>query len=147
MKRLPTIPTNSVSSVVEHMVGVPQGNRSPTANDDLAGYGTRWFGQPLARSAPSLERKVHPQTTPPDVAKKVVEAALKNPIWGCCKLAEELKRNNILISSPTVQKILIKLHMGSQRERAARLMELNSRGQILTPQQSTQVQRILRVKL
>jgi hypothetical protein len=66
------------------------------------------------------KRKTHPQTTPPEVAKKVIEFALQYPNLGCCKLADELKHHNILLSSPTIQKILLRQRLGSRQERIAR---------------------------
>lgn len=140
------LPVDDFSNAVEHVVGVGPSRRQSAQSADLAGQDTRWFGQPLSRVAPSLDRKVHPQTTPPEVAKKVIEAALNNPIWGCCKLAEELKQQNILISSPTVQKILIKQRIGSRRERATRVLELSEQGHALTLKQSLQIKRIMRSK-
>jgi hypothetical protein len=116
------------------------------SSDALLAESARWFGQPLSHVWPNSDRKVHPQTTPPEVAGKVIDAALGNPVWGCCRLAEELKQHNILISSPTVQKILIKQRMGSQLERATRVLELAEQGQRLTLQQSLQVKRIMRTK-
>lgn len=138
---------DNFSNAVEHVVSVGPSRRQPAQSVDLAGQGTRWFGQPLSRVTPSLDRKVHPQTTPPEVANKVIEAALNNPIWGCCKLAEELKLQNILISSPTVQKILIKQRIGSRRERATRVLELAEQGHALTLKQSLQIKRIMRAKI
>ena len=75
-----------------------------------------------------------PATTPPEVVDKEIVATLDDPIWGCCRLAEELKRKNILISSPTVQKILIKQRIGSRRERATRVLERAEQSHPLTPQ-------------
>ncbi len=98
-------------------------------------------------AVPRTVRKVHPQKTPSEVAATVIEFSLCNPIWGCCKLAQKLKQRNILISSPTVQKILIKQQMGSQRERAARILERAQAGQALTSFQMLQVERILCIKI
>ena len=113
------LPIDDFPNSVECAVGVGQLRRQRNPNVDLASEGMRWFGQPLSRVSPSSDRKAHPQTTPPEVVVKVIEAALSNPIWGCCKLAEDLKHQNILISSPTVQKILIRERIGSRRERAS----------------------------
>jgi hypothetical protein len=138
---------DNFSTVVDLAVGVRPSKSQPAQNVDLARELARWFGQPLSRVPPKLDRKVHPQTTPPEVASKVIEAALNNPVWGCCKLAEELKQQNILISSPTVQKILIKQRIGSRRERAARILELAEQGYALTLKQSLQIKRIMRPKI
>lgn len=140
-------PVDNFSNAVEHAVGGGTSRLQPAQNVDLAGEGARWFRQPLSRVPAILHRKVHPQTTPPEVANKVIEVALSNPIWGCCKLAEELKHDNILISSPTVQKILIKQRIGSRRERATRVLELAEQGHALSPKQSLQIRRIMRPKI
>jgi hypothetical protein len=134
-------------TVVEHTSGVGRVRHPPSSNDSLSPESVRWFGQPLSRVWRVADRKLHPQTTPPEVAGKVIDAALSNPVWGCCRLAEELKQHNILISSPTVQKILIKQRMGSQLERANRVLELAAQGHPITLQQSAQVKRILRAKV
>lgn len=138
---------DNFSNVVDQAVGVGPSKSRRAQNVDLGGEDTRWFGQPLSRVPPSLDRKAHPQTTPPEVANKVIEAALNNPIWGCCKLAEELQQQNILISSPTVQKILIRQRIGSRRERATRVLELAEQGHVLTAKQRLQIKRIMRPKI
>ena len=53
-----------------------------------------WFRQPLSQSDAFAERKVHPQTTPPEIVAVVIEASLSNPLWGCCKLAAQLKKRS-----------------------------------------------------
>ena len=72
------------------------------------------------------QRKIHPHTTPPEVIERVIAFARINPMWGCCKLANELKHIGILLSSPTIQKILIRHHLGNRRDRA--MASLNDRG-------------------
>jgi hypothetical protein len=140
-KRLPQV---NFPSAVERAVGGGQLRHQRDPDVALVREDIRWFGQPLSRVTPTADRKAHPQTTPPEVVVKVIEAALSNPIWGCCKLAEDLKHQNILISSPTVQKILIRERIGSRRERATRVLELAERGHELTLQQSLQIKRIMR---
>ena len=139
-------PEDNFSNDVEHGVGVRPSQRRPAQNVAVVAEGGRWFGQPLVRIPTNLDRKAHPQTTPPEVVNKVIEAALDDPIWGCCRLAEELERKNILISSPTVQKILIRQRIGSRRERATRVLERVEQGHPLTPKQSLQIKRIMRPK-
>ena len=140
-------PEDNFSNDVEHGVGVRSSRRRPAQNVGVVAEGGRWFGQPLVRVPTNLDRKAHPQTTPPEVVDKEIVAALDDPIWGCCRLAEELKRKNILISSPTVQKILIKQRIGSRRERATRVLERAEQGHPLTPKQSAQIKRIMRPKI
>jgi hypothetical protein len=82
-----------------------------------------WFGQPISNCAVGLPRKSHPQTTPTEVAEKVIEIALQHPKFGCCKLVGELKHHNILLSSPTIQKILVRQRLGSRQERIDRASE------------------------
>ena len=106
-----------------------------------------WLRQPLSQSEAFAERKIHPQTTPPEIVTAVIEASLSNPLWGCCKLAVQLKKRSILISSPTIQKILIKQQLASSRDRALRLIEMAQNGQILSPFQTLQIERILGVNM
>ena len=127
-------PEDNFSNEVELGGGIVPSVRRPAQNAGVVVDGGRWFGQPLVRVPTNLDRKAHPQTTPPEVVNKVIEAALDDPIWGCCRLAEELKRKNILISSPTVQKILIRQRIGSRLERATRVLERAEQGHPLTPQ-------------
>jgi len=35
--------------------------------------------------------KAHPQTTPPEVAEKILELSLANPMWGCVRLTQVLQ--------------------------------------------------------
>ncbi len=110
--------------------------------DSMLGYQTNvWFRQPILISSPTTHRKVHPQTTPPEVAAKVIAIALKHPTMGCCKLVGELKHHNILLSSPTVQKILVKQQLGSRGQRAARVLELGQGEQNLFLMQGNQFNR------
>ena len=50
--------------------------------------------------------KLHPQTTPPQVVKKILNLALKHPAWGCNRLERLLKADGISVSSVTIQKTL-----------------------------------------
>jgi len=50
----------------------------------------------------------HPQTTPEEVVEQILELSLKNPMWSCRRLASQLKLQGVSVSSPTIQKILIK---------------------------------------
>lgn len=74
--------------------------------------------------------KDHPQTTPAASAEAMIELALSNPTWGCVRLSDELKLRNISISSPTIQKLLIKRGLGSKYERLLRFEERASERKI-----------------
>jgi hypothetical protein len=56
----------------------------------------------------------HPQTTPPEVVQKILDLSLKNPMWGCCRLSDQLQLLEVSVSSPTIQSILIKNGTGQQ---------------------------------
>lgn len=105
-----------------------------------------WFGQPMNITTTSTSHPLHPQTTPPEIAAKIIEVSLSRPLLGCCKLAELLRHNSILISSPTVQKILIKHQLASRHDRAIRVLALARSGRELSATQKIQVERILRIK-
>jgi hypothetical protein len=106
-----------------------------------------WFAVPSALVSPRRERKAHPQATPPDVQQSVIEFALNHPMFGCCKLAQLLKDHSIPISSPTIQKILIKYQLGSKRQRAARVLALAQQGRTISPYQMLQAERIMRTTI
>ena len=61
--------------------------------------------------------KSHPQTTPPEVVKKILDLALKHPSWGCNRLEGLLKAEGVSVSNVTIQKILVKHQMGTRYER------------------------------
>lgn len=67
--------------------------------------------------------RTHPQTTPPEVVEKVIETSLEHPTWGCTKVSDYLRLQQVSVSSPTVQKILIQYDMGSRYERLLKLEE------------------------
>ncbi|MDR2654829.1 MAG: helix-turn-helix domain-containing protein [Oscillospiraceae bacterium] len=69
--------------------------------------------------------KHNPRTTPESVVKKIVDVSIENPAWGCIHIAEELERQGITISSPTVQKILIKNGIATIKDRWNRLEFMN----------------------
>jgi transposase len=58
--------------------------------------------------------KSHPQTTPPEIVEKILELSIQNPMWGCIRLSNQLKLMGISVSSPTIQKILIKHELGGR---------------------------------
>ena len=80
--------------------------------------------------------KSHPQTTPPETVEKILELSLANPMWGCVRLSDQLKLMGISVSSPTIQKILIRHDMGSKYQRLLKLEEKALEQEIeLTPEQ------------
>lgn len=84
----------------------------------------------------------HPQTTPPEVEARILAASLKHPGYGCVKLAALLKLEGVSVSSPTIQKILIKNNLGSKYQRLLRLEEQHlTEGFVLTPEQVRQIEK------
>ena len=65
--------------------------------------------------------KSHPMTTPKEVVDKILDLSMRNPMWGCVRLSNQLKLMGISVSSPTIQKILIKHDLGSRYQRLLRL--------------------------
>ena len=80
--------------------------------------------------------KSHPMTTSEKDVKKIIDCSLKHPAWGCTRISNYLKLQSVSVSSPTVQKILIKHGMGSRYERLLKLEEKAHGKKItLTPEQ------------
>jgi len=83
----------------------------------------------------------HPQATPSAVEQEVIAVSLAHPDWGCVRLAVYLKSREIKISSPTIQKILLRHDLGIQCQRWSRLEEKHLReGFALTPQQIRKIE-------
>lgn len=61
--------------------------------------------------------KHHPFTTAPEHEARVVELSLLNPARGCNYLSDQLRREGILISYPTVQNILNRNGLGKRYDR------------------------------
>ncbi len=74
--------------------------------------------------------KSHPQTTPAQTVKKIIDFALKNPSKGCVYISNQLKLAGISVSSPTVQKILIRNDIASRYDRWLKLEEKYSNKKI-----------------
>jgi hypothetical protein len=86
--------------------------------------------------------KSHPFTTSPEVEERILESSLEHPSWGCTRLSHWLKLEGISVSSPTVQRILIKHEMGSRYERWLKLEERQaSDGMELTGEQVAFIER------
>lgn len=67
--------------------------------------------------------KSQPNATTPETEAKVLQTSLEHPSWGCVKLSDFLKLEGVSISSPTVQKILIRNGMASVYERWLKVEE------------------------
>jgi transposase InsO family protein len=65
--------------------------------------------------------KTHPMTTPPETVAKVLDLSTKNPMWGCVRLANQLRLMGVSVSSPTIQNILIKHGLASRYDRLLKL--------------------------
>jgi transposase len=65
--------------------------------------------------------RFHPQTTPAKTAKKILELSLQHPDWGCIKISDQMKESGSYVSSPTVQKILIRENLGFMSQRVSYL--------------------------
>lgn len=63
----------------------------------------------------------HPLEKSPEVVAKVLETSLEHPGWGCVKLSDYLKLQGVSVSSPVIQKMLIRNGMGSRYERLLKL--------------------------
>jgi len=50
--------------------------------------------------------KTHAQTTPPHVVEAILDLSLANPGWGCKRLDAELRRQGMLVSHTSVQRVL-----------------------------------------
>jgi transposase InsO family protein len=84
----------------------------------------------------------HPQTTPPEVEEKIIATSLKHPGYGCVKLSALLKLEGVSVSSPVIQKILIRHNLGSKYQRLLRLEEKHLKeGFDLTPEQIHQIEK------
>lgn len=67
--------------------------------------------------------KSQPNQIAPETEAAVIETSLAYPSWGCVKLSDFLKLQGVSISSPTVQKILIRNGLASVYERWLKVEE------------------------
>ncbi len=74
--------------------------------------------------------KTHPMTTPPEVVEKILALSAENPMWGCVRLSQQLKLQGVSVSSPIIQKILIKHGLASRYERLLKLEERASKEKV-----------------
>ena len=78
----------------------------------------------------------HPQTTPPEVVRKILDLALAHPAHGCHRLSRLLQSNGVSVSGITIQKILHRQGMGTRQERLLKLEENVTGAQdMLSPEQ------------
>ena len=86
--------------------------------------------------------KTHPMTTPPETVDKILALSLEHPMWGCVRLSNQLRLAGISVSSPTIQKILIKHGMASRYDRLLKLEEQAAGHQIdLTAEQIAAIEK------
>jgi len=67
--------------------------------------------------------KTQPHQTTPENEAAILECSLAHPSWGCVKLSDFLKLQGISVSSPTVQKILIRNGLASVYDRWLKVEE------------------------
>ena len=65
----------------------------------------------------------HPQTTKPEVVKKLLAISFNHPAWGCVRISNMLKLENVSVSSVTIQNILTKRGMRTMYDRLLKLEE------------------------
>lgn len=86
--------------------------------------------------------KSQPNATTPEMEEKILECSLAHPSWGCVKLSDFLKLQGVSVSSPTIQKILIRNGMGSVYERWLKVEEKHlEEGIELTPEQIARIEK------
>ena len=67
--------------------------------------------------------KRHPFTTPSWMEERILALSLDQPDWGCGRLSDYLRRKGVSVSSPTIQRILVKHAMGTRSDRRLKLYE------------------------
>jgi transposase InsO family protein len=86
--------------------------------------------------------KSQPNQTSPQTEDLVIGTSLEHPSWGCVKLSDFLKLQGIPISSPTVQKILIRHSLANVYDRWLKLEERHlDEGLELTAEQIAKIER------
>jgi len=80
--------------------------------------------------------QTHPQTTSPEVVKRLLTVSMENPTRGCNWLHDRLLLEGISVSAPTIQGILNKHELGGRYERLLKLEARALQQEVeLTPQQ------------
>jgi len=77
-------------------------------------------GLPGLKDMPPIPHS-HPQTTPPEVTNKILVMSLEHPAWGCDRISDMLRLENIFISPVTVQSIFTRQGLRSRYERFLKL--------------------------
>lgn len=75
------------------------------------------------REARGIEGDRSPLAKPLELERRILALCLENPEWGCDRLAYYLVLKGESVSSPTVQKILIRHRLGRRAEREAAALE------------------------
>lgn len=86
--------------------------------------------------------KSHPQTTPEHIRDAVLDLSLRNPAWGCKRLAAELTRQKMPLSHQTVQRILKNAGRASRIQRFLALEDKALEGLELTPEHMRVLERL-----
>lgn len=93
------------------------------------------------KDMPPIPRSQPNQTTPENEAK-IIECSLTHPSWGCVKLSDFLKLQGVSVSSPTVQKILIRNGLASVYDRWLKVEERHlAEGIELTAEQIAKIEK------
>ena len=69
-----------------------------------------------------------PLAKPPELENKVIALCLEYPEWGCDRIAWYLTLKGESISSPTVQKILMRHGLGRREQRRSAALSLEDEG-------------------
>jgi len=81
------------------------------------------YGMDGLKNLPPIHHD-HPWTTSLEVTERILGMSLKYPDYGCIKLSNTLKLGGTSVSSPTIQKILIKNNIGKSYARLLKLEKL-----------------------
>ncbi|VBB08866.1 Hypothetical protein LUCI_4149 [Lucifera butyrica] len=65
----------------------------------------------------STAHLTHPQKTSREMEEKIIKLSLQYSNWGCVRLSGFLKQQGVYVSSPTIQKILIRHNLGRKCQR------------------------------
>ena len=108
----------------------------------------RWKKQYEADKESGLSRAKrlvsnHPGETKKEVVDQVIKFSIAHAEVGCCKIADELLTTGIHISSPTIQKILVKVRLGKKEQRLRTLEKLHIlNGWSISPIQTESISKI-----
>ena len=78
----------------------------------------------------------HPNKTGRTAVNTILNLSRDNPNWSCGRLSAELENLGVKVSSPVIQKILLRNRLGTRRDRWSKLEFMNlKRGREVTPEQ------------